>query len=225
MRTLARTACALGLLLSGCISSTVEIGGVQVPRQNLTFTGQPYHVRHDKVHPGHGGAAGGLSGAGGAIAGQVCGVDVVYDVTHSPDHTQLVGTLDNEFTSQIRVQDVRGMRIITGSLASMAVDLRLTPSDIVGYVGRRGFGLHWDGDSFSDQIRITNFNDVTLTRSIGGKEALWQMPAADQAAIVPLMLTCLMSYFEHEQHYTVNFPPLRFGGQTGALPRKMIVLR
>jgi hypothetical protein len=222
-------ACLLLLVLlshaAGCLSSTVVVNGVRVPRQNANFTGHPYTLRHVGIHPGHEGRAGGLSDAGGVISGQVCGVDVVFDVTHDQGGTQLVGSLNNEHPSHLRVVDSGGARAITGQLATMVVDLRVRPQQITGYVGRRGYNMRWDGEQFRQIWRVANFGQVALEHRILGKDALWQMPAADQAVLLPLMLACLAAYFEHETHYTASPPPLRFGGPVGALPRDTLVFQ
>src|SRR5690349_14306076 len=115
------------LCLAGCAGGgAVVVDGRQVARQRLEFTGAPYSLRHEGAHPlGARGPSTGLNSDGGSISGRVCGVDVQYDVTHQGDHVQLVGTLDNQQTGQMRVEDRGGVRVFTGAAGDRAVDLRL----------------------------------------------------------------------------------------------------
>jgi hypothetical protein len=68
------------------------------------------------------------------------------------------------------------------------VDLELTHERISGIAGMRRFDLHAEGDQYEGQMIIANH---VLPFRLKGRGALWSMPAADQAAILPFVITCI----------------------------------
>jgi hypothetical protein len=222
LRTTLGSATLIGLACLGCGGpGRVVIDGRQVSRQQLQFTGWPYGLRHRDAHPG--GAAGastGLRGDGGTITGRVCGVDVLYQVEHRGEAVQLVGTLDNEFPAQLRVDDRDGSAHITGALATKVVDLRVGGDGLVGYVGRFPFRLPRQGDSLHESVMLNN-SGVVRRYGIGGFSELLRMPPAAQAALLPLFLDCLLeSVWRRDNEIEAVF---RFGGPEGSLPPSTLV--
>jgi hypothetical protein len=71
---------------------------------------------------------------------------------------------------------------------SPVVDLRISPEGLHGRISFRHFQLTaTEDDSYVGEMRI---GDDTYRYVVFGKSALWSMPPADQAAILPLMLSC-----------------------------------
>lgn len=231
------TRCGLALLgLLSCFSgacattpATAVVDGVSMPRPTLQFTGQPYTVRHNRAHPRPGGPSSGLRTPGGDITGTVCGADIDYEVYHRGDHVQLVGLVDpggidsqGRIDSQVRIEDARGMRQITGQLGTKIVDVRLASNAIGGAVGRDRFVLAADGDAFHGEVVSYRYPNQRVPVTVTGREALWQMPAADQAAVVPLLIQCLFSDLRFQFNHAP--PPVGFGGPATAMPRGTISL-
>src|SRR4051812_3616583 len=148
----------LPLLASACAPATAVVDGRTVPRLDLEFGGQPYAVRFSAAHPRPGGASSGLRDYGGRIIGNVCGLDVAYEVQHEGDHLRLSGFIDDQtLASTLLVTDVGGVsRDIRGNLASNAgsVTLDLRYNSIRGNVGLRAFDLGREGDHYIGSITI-----------------------------------------------------------------------
>jgi hypothetical protein len=67
------------------------------------------------------------------------------------------------------------------------VELTLTRDLISGKVGARRFELHARGDDYVGNVTI---NQARMPYVLRGSGQLWAMPAAAQASILPLLLTC-----------------------------------
>lgn len=220
----------LPLLAWGCAyPTTAVVNGAVVPRPTMEFTGQPYSVRHAHAHPQPGGPSGGLRSPGGTIDGEVCGAGISYEVYHRGDHVQLIGLIDaahdqaSHIDSQLRIEDQRGQRLITGNIGTKAVELHLRPDRIQGFVGTSTFGLRPDGDHLVGQVHRRKQSGQVVEVTVHGRQALWEMPAADQAAVVPFLLDCLYSDLRYQfQH---DPPPLGFGGLATAYPRGTLLYR
>ena len=182
----------LVLLLAGCAPTTAVVNGRTVPRLDMDFVGQPFVVRVSGAHPQPGSPSGGLRGYGGRISGNVCGLDLTYDVQHEGDHTTMVGFLDDgTLDSHLTVRDVGGVsRQITGTLdgKGTGVNLDLRYNHIRGNVGLREFDLGRDGDRYIGSVHITQA--VTASATVNGVRALWELPPAAQAVVLPALLTC-----------------------------------
>jgi hypothetical protein len=182
--------------LAGCATpKTALIDGQQVPRLTLELNGQPYTVKHEGAHPRPRSPSGGLSDAGGSIRGRVCGMYVDFDVTHKGDHVQLVGSLDNRIPAAIDVSGDDDVRHFSGNLGGLGVDFELARAQLQGHVGLRVFALEAGDDQYQGHWRIPGLigegtTSAVLPIVITGKEALWEMPPADQAALLPALLTC-----------------------------------
>jgi hypothetical protein len=202
-------------LASGCATTpkTAVVDGREVPRLALQFDGQPYTVKHEGAHPKPGGPSDGLKDAGGSIRGRICGMEVDFDVAHKGDHVQLVGTIDGRMPATIDVSEHNGVRRFSGSLGILAVDFTLEPSQIQGHVGIRVFALEPQEDVYAGFMRIPDTLDIDGAKQrtgfvLRGREALWAMPAADQAAVLPAIMTCDGMQFQHGDQFDVGF-----GGQ------------
>jgi hypothetical protein len=212
------------VLLGGCAApKTAIVDGREVPRQTLEFSGQPYTVKHEGAHPRPGGPSGGLKDAGGSIRGRVCGMLVDFDVMHKGDHVQLVGSIDNHMPAAIDVSEQQGARHFTGNLGTLGVDFLLVPGEMQGHVGIRVFAVESQGDAYNGFMRVPGLLDVNNNKQrvglvINGRDALLAMPAADQAAVLPALLTCGGSQFRGEQQQVGYVLTVGVGGQATDLP-------
>jgi hypothetical protein len=192
MRSLFAAAWLVPLVALGCAPTTAVVDGRTVPRLDLEFGGQPYAIRLSAAHPRPGGASSGLRDYGGRITGNVCGLDIAYEVQHEGDHLRLSGFIDDQtLASTIFVRDDGGVRrTIEGNLATSggAVTLDLRYNSVRGNVGLRSFELGRQGDHYIGAVTIGQ--SVRALARINGADALWQLPPAVQAAVLPALLTC-----------------------------------
>jgi hypothetical protein len=208
-----RAASLVVLLCAGCagVPKTAVVDGREVPRLTLELTGQPYSVKHEGAHPRPGGPSDGLSDAGGSIRGRVCGLLVDFDVAHKGDHVQLVGSLDNHIPAAIDVSEQNGVRHFTGNLGGLGVDFTLDQATLQGHVGVRVFILEpVPGDAYHGYMRVSGTLDINGGKQragilIHGRDALWKMPPADQAAVLPAIITCGGMQFQFGDALVVGF--------------------
>lgn len=73
------------------------------------------------------------------------------------------------------------------SASSHSIDLKLTRDRVSGQVGQRVFDLRVHGDDYIGSLRIY---DNRMPFALRGAAQLWAMPAAAQAAILPLVMSC-----------------------------------
>ncbi len=189
---------------------TAIVDGKEVPRLTVEFNGQPYSMKHEGAHPRPGGPSSGLRDAGGSIRGRVCGMFVDFDVTHKGDHVQIVGSIDDHLDASIDVSEANGVRHFTGKLGSLGVDFVASPTAMEGHVGIRVFAVETVGDDYQGYMRIPGLLDVNggkqrLGIMLHGRTALWAMPPADQAAILPAILTCGDAQFAVMSSVEVGF--------------------
>lgn len=200
---------ALLALFVGCAPTSVIVDGKKVPRLDLDYVGQPYVVRVSSAYPKPGSPSGGLVASGGRVSGNVCGLDITYDVEHDRDYVQLEGFVgDGNMESHLKVRDIGGViRRITGTLDSRGtgINLDLRKNSIRGTVGLRRFDLGRDGDRYIGSLSITQA--VTTAATVNGAAALWEMPPATQAAVLPALLTCHGDELEGNNRgsFTVGF--------------------
>jgi hypothetical protein len=182
----------LAVFIGACAPTTAIVDGKPVPRLDMDFVGQPFAVRVSSAHPRPGSPSGGLMDFGGHVSGNVCGIEVTYDVQHRGDHTHLTGFLDDgAFDSQIDVRDQDAYtRVITGALTNRGgnVQLELRKNHLRGVVGLRVFELARRGDQYLGWIKISQ--SVTASATINGADQVWTLPPAAQAAVLPALLTC-----------------------------------
>jgi hypothetical protein len=73
------------------------------------------------------------------------------------------------------------------SATAHGVDLRFTRDALAGEVGLRSYDLRRQDDDFVGSFTMNGHKVPFILR---GADELWSMPAAAQAAILPLLLTC-----------------------------------
>jgi hypothetical protein len=185
--------CFFGLLfVASCAPANAYVDGKLVPRLDMDFVGQPFVVRVSSAHPKPGSPSGGLRDNGGRLSGNICGLDVTYDITHEGDHTHLTGFIDEQSgDSKLDVKDVEGVsRQIYGTLdtrSGTGVSLDLRKNSIHGNVGLRQFELGRDGDRYIGSVKVAG---ITTSATINGADDLWTLPPAAQAVVLPALLTC-----------------------------------
>jgi hypothetical protein len=218
MRPLALAA----LFAAGCatVPKTAIVDGKEVPRLTLAFTGQPYEIKHEGAHPTPGSPSGGLQSPGGWIHGRICGMFVDFDVKHRGDHVQLVGSVDNRLGAAIDVSEANGQRHFTGNLGPLGVDFVADKNGMQGHVGIRVFAVELvpPAGAYQGFMRIPGLLDVNggkqrLSVTLHGAPSVWQMPAADQAVILPAIMTCGGAQFT-----MVSAIDVGFGGAATDLP-------
>jgi hypothetical protein len=181
------------LLAVGCagVPKTAIVDGKEVPRLTQEFHGQPFTIKHEGAHPQPGGPSSGLRDAGGAIRGRVCGMLFDLDVMHKGDHVQVVGSVDNHMPMAIDLSEANGVRHFTGNLGTAGVDFTVEPGLMQGHVGIRVFSMEAAGDGFEGHMRIPGLlGDGAIGIMIHGRDALFAMTPAAQAAVLPAMITC-----------------------------------
>jgi hypothetical protein len=203
----------LVLGLVACSSSLQQQGRV-------TLTGRPYYLQHIPQRRG-----------GDRITGLVCGVDVELTVTPQPDRIWVRGFLDgrNPVDLSVHVHE-DGTRAITGSLGrsvrTSKVELQLGPEELTGQIGLRRFDLDAAGDIFQGEMTyitcpssgrcIAPVQEFSTEAVIHGREQLGQMDPAEQAALLPLLLTCNGNNIEQRQTGRLV---VGIGGKPGYEPR------
>jgi hypothetical protein len=101
-------------------------------------------------------------------------------------------------TLEVRDRAADAERVITGTVGESeftagattpqhGVDLALSRERVRGRVGSRTFDLLVRGDDYVGKMRIWNHEMPFVVR---GASSMWAMPAAAQAAVLPLALTC-----------------------------------
>jgi hypothetical protein len=139
---------------------------VHVPRKDLHIQGAAYELRHRFAHPRAGGPSSGAWGDGGEIQGAVCGAQVALRVWHRGDHVAIGGQVAGAPAS-LQVMDVAGARQISGYVGPSEVSLRFDGHWIWGRVGSGAAPI--------------------MTEA---RPEIAAMPAADQAALLPIWLSC-----------------------------------
>lgn len=219
MKTMNRNFFFACLMVAGCgTSSTVVIDGQTVVRPTFEYGGDAYHLLHRRAHPR---PTKTLEGPGGDMTGRICGMDVDLDVKHQRDRIVLVGSLDSLFPVRLEIRDDGGKRTITGNLGGNGVELALTGNGLIGHVGLRMLSVEQMGDALIGFIRTPNIINLKTGEPgagrifLGGRDALWALPPAAQAAIVPIVLTCAWMIADTG---VVEPLKLRFGGEPADRP-------
>jgi hypothetical protein len=201
-------------LAAGCVGvpKTAVVDGRQVPRLTIQLAGNPYQLKHEGAHPRPGGPSSGLRDAGGSIRGRVCGMFVDLEVQHRGDHLEVVGSIDNHVPLSLSLSEANGVRRYNGNLGDLGIDFTRDAQRISGSVGRRTFVLELDGDVYKGFMKTpiargAHFEPMPVT--LTGKQALEQMPAADEAVVLPTILTCQSA---GGQYRAVGALDLGFGG-------------
>ncbi|HEX2571661.1 MAG TPA: hypothetical protein VH877_19025 [Polyangia bacterium] len=212
-RTLLSTLCLFSLV--ACAPQPYIVDGKVVPRVRLGYTDRNYFaVQHNNAPPEQRGPSSGLRTYGGAIAGRICGVDVVYEAYHRGRHLDVLGFVASadeiergsqarSLIANIRIQDRwsldGGMRDFTGSVGRTAegaddltnrspvVDFTLSQTILRGRIGVRLYNLRAKDDAYEGVMVLAG---KPYQFKLKGRGRLWSMSAADQAAVLPLMMSC-----------------------------------
>ena len=186
-----------------------------VPRSAIA-SGYYYGVTHYRAYPEHRGASSGLHSYGGRLAGFACGADFTYESEFHGRELRVTGFVQAAYRAvshvgiqlpaHIEVTDVGGRRHMEGTIgvdfgSNVSVDDR--PSEIIDF-SLGADGLH--GQIASRYFDLAVADADTLARhhvtasppARGCAELLRAVcaagvghaTAADQAAILPFMLSC-----------------------------------
>lgn len=199
-------------LLTACLGP-VLINGTPTARVNVEYGGQPYALRHLNAHPQPGGPSSGVKEQGGRITGMVCGSDVDVTVKHVGDHVELYGVVENQHMTTLQVAETEGFHTITGSIAFREVKLQLFGDRLRGFIGRCPVDMKQEGDALVENL-VSSGQPMRL--QLNGLSSLWKLPAAPQAIILPMVVSCLIE--KTFENLGRNPPALGFGGQVSAQP-------
>lgn len=181
------------------------------PRATATLgysDGRYFAVKHELGGTSVVQPTGGAHAYGGRVVGEVCGIDVDFHGEYWGKRLDVSGytQLDTRFglgasnggPVRFDVRDGKNGREIFGTRSSnnvplYPIELYLKPDSLVGTVGLRHYALtrNADNDLTGTVSTPTFFGQATLPFVIRGAQELWSMPAADQAVLVPFMLSCL----------------------------------
>jgi hypothetical protein len=174
-------------------------------------TGEPFGVRFLPAM--------GPVGSIGRVTGEACGVGFNYDVhRRGPDRLELGGFLDGNLPSRIELRMAPNQHHLAGALGTSAgdavVDLQLTEFELSGRVGWRRFELRSEGDTLQGPMQIAGAAEPG-SALVRGRAALWTLPPAEQAAVLPLLLTC---YVPRIGLQSLGRLEVGVGGPEGYLP-------
>lgn len=201
------------LLAIGCAPTTAVVNGKRVARPTLGYTdGYYYAVTHYQAYPEQRGASSGLHSYGGRIAGFACGADFTYESEYHGRELRISGFVQPTFhnagheyiqlPAHIEVRDRQGRRHMTGSVgddfgtnfvahdrSAKVIDFSLGADGLHGQIASRWFDLALaDPDTLAGTMMISTGEKLPF--ELRGLASVWAMPAADQAAIIPFMLSC-----------------------------------
>lgn len=135
------------------------------------------------------------------ISGLVADRHASTEGVHSEDGRLVPSPASSELPYHVEVRDRArtSERVLTGMIgdeetlpdervsAPHTVELTLTRDRISGQLGARHFDLRARGEDYIGSLTI---NGIAMPYVVRGRGQLWQMPAAAQASILPLLLTC-----------------------------------
>ncbi len=197
----------------GCAPTTAVVNGQRVARPTFGYTdGYYYAITHYRAYPECRGASSGLHAYGGRIAGYACGADFTYETGYYGRELRLTGFVQPQYQAvgheniqlpaHIEIRDRDGRRYVQGSIgddfgtnfvahdrSAKVIEYTLGADGLHGQIASRFFDLAVvDPDTLAGTMRIST--GETLPFELRGLGAMWSMPAADQAAIIPYMLSC-----------------------------------
>jgi hypothetical protein len=207
----------LAAALGACAPTTAVVNGQRVSRPTLAYSDNFYYgVTHWRAYPEHRGPSAGLHAYGGRITGFACGADLNYETSYHGRELRVLGFVQPQvgpiahdsmqqpayFFVRDEALDGGGRRHFTGSVGddmgglfvahdrpSKVVDFALSRDSLTGQIASRRFDLHAvDEDTLAGTVVIANAAPQPF--ELRGISAVWSMPAADQAAILPFMLSC-----------------------------------
>lgn len=227
-----RTLILLVLTVAACAPHTAVVDGRTLPRENLGYTDHDYFaLMHYDAFPAQRGPSSGLRAYGGRLAGRVCGADVNLEAEYKGRRLQLTGFVaplrgttqlvmtrpmylevydrsDRSGQSARHFVGSSGDDDLARALAfalppQRQIDFAMSTSWLRGRVGRRSFDLHAEDDRLVGTMTYAGV--VKLPFELDGWGAVWAMTPADQAAILPFMLTCLRDDTEVVQKVNLSF--------------------
>jgi hypothetical protein len=197
----------------GCSPTTAVVNGQRVARPTLGYTdGYYYAVTHYRAYPEQRGPSSGLRSYGGRIAGFACGADFTYESDYYGRSLRLTGFVQPSFQAvgheniqlpaHLEIADRGGHRTFSGSVgddfgtnfvahdrSAKVIDFTMGADGLHGQIASRRFDLTLsDPDTLSGTMMISTGEKLPF--ELRGLSALWSMPAADQAVIMPFMLSC-----------------------------------
>jgi hypothetical protein len=208
--TLLSTLITLAAALAGCAApKTAVIDGKTVPRPTLGYTDHDlFAIEHQRAWPQPRGPSSGLHAYGGSLWGRVCGSDVNFEAEYRGRYLDISGFITPAIAKNnavgmgsgrpvhIEVRDHGGVRevigfMFDGNIASKfgppVIDFRYNRDMLEGQIGWRHYRLHRE-----DNQLVGTYTEVGEVRPyvLDGVDELWLMPAPDQVALVPFMMTC-----------------------------------
>jgi hypothetical protein len=207
----------LAAALGGCVPTTAVVNGQRVSRPTLAYSDHFYYgVTHYRAYPEQRGPSAGLRAYGGRITGYACGADLNYETSYHGRELRLLGFVQPQVgpightgmqqPAHMQVRDEAGgyaaKRHFSGSVGddigglfvahdrpSKVIDFALSHEGLTGQIASRRFDLRAvDEDTLAGTVVIANAPPQPF--ELRGVSALWAMPPADQAAILPFMLSC-----------------------------------
>jgi len=201
------------LFAAACAPTTAMVNGQRVARPTFGYSdGYYYGIKHHLAYPEHRGASTGLYSYGGRVAGYACGAEFTYESEFHGRELRITGFVQPQDQSagheyiqlpaHIQVTDRDGHRHMEGSIgddfgtnfvahdrSSKVIDFSMGADGLRGQISSRYFDLaRADADTLAGTMRIST--GEMLPFELRGLSAVWAMPAADQAAIIPFMLSC-----------------------------------
>jgi hypothetical protein len=195
----------------------VVVDGRTLPRENLGYTDHDYFaLMHFDAYPAQRGPSSGLRAYGGRLAGRVCGADLNLEAEYKgrrvsvlgvaqilkvstnraqeravyidvSDRTDRAGVVSRRISGKVGDDDLDAA-LLWGMPPKRQIDFAMSSEWLRGRIGRREFDLHADGDHLVGTFAI---NGRKMPFQLDGWGAVWAMTPADQAAILPFMMTCV----------------------------------
>lgn len=207
------------LLLSGCQGPQVS-GQPGTAGRGGELVGQPYAISHKDAQVHASKASDGTTGSGGEIAGLICGSDLMMQVSHKGDHVLASGFIDSQWNAQMQIRETDGYLTLVGSFANQYYKLQLFGNRLLGTVGRCKVDLRQDPADEDRLVQNWSVRGQPRSMSLRGVNALWSLPPAEQAVLLPILVECLWGQFYQNNMNTS--PEVKVGGAMGALPRGTI---
>jgi hypothetical protein len=219
MKTKIASMVLLACALPACASSSAGHGKAAA---RLGYSdGRMFAVTHTLASTPVVAPTGGWHADAGRILGSVCGLDVDFhgeywgrrlDVSGFTAQSTRLGLSTDAHPMRFDVRDSSQGRQIFGMLPDRGgltpIELYLTPDSLVGTVGLRHYALsRSDDDELRGTMQAPTFSgEEKMPFVIRGAQELWQMPASDQAVLVPLMLSCLqgMPGSRRNEHFVLG---------------------
>ncbi|HEY1585861.1 MAG TPA: hypothetical protein VGH63_09260 [Polyangia bacterium] len=198
---------------TGCAPTTAVVNGHRLARPTFGYSdGYYYGIKHDLAFPEQRGASSGLYSYGGRVAGYACGAEFTYESEYHGRELRITGFVQPQYQSaghesiqlpaHIQVTDRDGHRHMEGSIgddfgtnfvahdrSTKVIDFSMGADGLRGQISSRFFELsRVDADTLAGTMRISTGENLPF--ELRGLTSVWAMPPADQAAIIPFMLSC-----------------------------------